>query len=792
MLFPENIFQKLGFDEVKELLKQECLSPMGKDLVDRMQFISNYDLLKKLLDQTHEFKQILESGKLFPSDHFYDLKSILHKVKVEGTFLLEDEFHKVYLSLQTVFACIHYFKEQEGLYPNIELLFKDLKTDKAILTMIDKVIDQKGKIKNNASKELADIISSIASNETEARKKITQIFKGLQNEGYTSDGQLTVREGRMVIPLLAEYKRKVKGIILDESSTGQTVFMEPAEVFELNNRIRDLEYEKRREIVRILTLLTDELRPYLPVLLSYHQLLTIIDFIRAKARLAVRIEGENPILKKDQSVKIFNARHPLLYLSFKEAGKKVVPLNAEINEEQRVIVVSGPNAGGKSVALKTFGLLQLMLQNGLLVPASQYSEFGIFKNIFVDIGDDQSLESDLSTYSAHLSHMKFFTENANRHTLILIDEFGTGTDPKFGGPIAEAVLEVLNQKEVRGVITTHYSNLKLFANDTKGIINASMMFDTAHLQPLYQLELGKPGSSYAFEIAQKIGLPEKVLKLAKQKTGHEQKRVDSLLVELEKDKKIILDTKTELSKNEAQLKKITEDTEKLKKYLEENQKKLINEAKAEAKNILANANKLIENTIAEIKEVKADKERTKEVRGKMKEEGEKLVVMKEEGGKMKEEGVKGNKIEVGSWVKVQDSDTIGQITSISKNNAEIAIGDIRSVVKLNRLELTHKPSSVKEAKKGNYHTHYSGTSENFYPQIDLRGKRGDEALSEIDKFIDKSVMLGFDSVRILHGKGDGILRKLIRDYLRKYSEIESMEDEHVDFGGAGITIVKLR
>ncbi len=794
MLFPDNIFQKLGFDEVKALVSQECMSVMGRDLVDKMQFISNYDLLHKLLKQTAEFKQVLQSGLSFPSEHYYDLKTLLQKVRIEGTFLPEEDFFKVQLSLQTVFACIHFFKEQEGLYPSIELLFKDLQPDKKILYLIEQIIDSKGKIKINASRALGDIHQAIQSAESDARKRINLLFKEAQKEGYTADSQLTIRDGRVVIPVLAEYKRRVKGVILDESATGQTVFIEPMEVFEINNRIRDLEHDKHREIVRILTALTDDLRPYLPLLLSYHNLLTIIDFIRAKARFAIRIDAALPVLKKEAVMQLYQARHPLLYLGFKEQNKEVIPLDIRIDDEQRIIVVSGPNAGGKSVCLKTCGLIQLMLQHGLLIPASEYSELGVFKNIFVDIGDDQSLESDLSTYSAHLSHMKYFVEYANANTFICIDEFGTGTDPKFGGPIAEAVLEVINRKKVKGVVTTHYSNLKLFANDADGIRNASMLFDTISMQALYRLEIGKPGSSYAFEIAQKTGLPKQVIELAKVKVGHEQKRVDSLLIDLERDKKILADTQKSLSIKEKQVSHLIEETEQLKSYLDENKKGLIRAAKQEAEQIIKQANKLIENTISEIKTAKADKTQTKKLREQFQEQTGQLLHEEPVTLKVKvvNEKLKGT-VGEGSWVRIKESDTVGQVLRIQKQQAELAIGEIRSFVKLDRLELTMKPKIEKDAfqenLKGNV---YAESVMDFNPQIDLRGKRGDEALAALEKFMDKAIMRGFGTLRILHGKGDGILRKLIREYLRNYSQIKSMEDEHVDFGGAGITLVHLK
>src|ERR1700712_4247929 len=570
MLYPENSIDKLGFTEVKELKKAHCLSIMGQQMVDKIQVMSNYDLISKFLSQAHEFKNILQNDAVLPIHHFFDIKSLANKARLEGAFLTEEEFFQVQASLSTVFAVIAYFNEREGQYPNLEALFEHLPIEKAIVKKIEQVIDIKGKIRPNASRELSDITSGIAKAEQEARKKIDQIFKSASGNSWTADGSLTVRDGRLCIPLLAENKRKLKGFIHDESASGQTVYMEPEEVFTLNNRIRDLEFERRREIVKILTALTNDLRPYVPLLLSYHSLLTKLDFVRAKALFAIDIEGEMPQVVNEAKLKLVNARHPLLFLNFKKDHKTVVPLNLQIDESARIVVVSGPNAGGKSVCMKTVGLLQIMVQAGLLIPADEASVVGVFKQFFVDIGDDQSIESDLSTYSAHLSKMKNFVENANAKSLILIDEFGTGTDPQFGGPIAEAVLESLDNKKGRGMGTTHYSNLKIFASNTEGLENASMLFDNVQMKPLYILEVGKPGSSYAFEIAQKIGLPQNVINLAKNKVGFIQKKVDTLLVDLEREKKEIFDTKIQLEKQQRQVNALITENEQLKGYLEEN------------------------------------------------------------------------------------------------------------------------------------------------------------------------------------------------------------------------------
>jgi DNA mismatch repair protein MutS2 len=786
MLYPPNSVDKLGFTEIKELIKAHCLSIMGQQMVERIQVMNNYDQIHKFLSQASEFKNILENDDALPIHHFFDIKSLANKAKIEGAFLTEEEFFQVQASLSTVFAVIAYFNEREGQYPNLEALFEHLPIERSILKKIEQVIDQKGKIKPNASRELAEFTSGIAKAEQEARKKIDQIFKAASGNGWTADGSLTVRDGRLCIPILAENKRKLKGFIHDESSSGQTVYMEPEEVFTLNNRVRDLEFERRREIIKILTALTNDLRPFVPLLLSYHSLLTKLDFVRAKALFAIDIDAVMPGVVNEAKIKLNNARHPLLLLSFKAEKKTVVPLNITIDDDTRMVVVSGPNAGGKSVCMKTIGLLQMMTQAGLLIPASDASTVGVFKQLFVDIGDDQSIESDLSTYSAHLSKMKNFVEMANGKTLILIDEFGTGTDPQFGGPIAEAVLETLNHKKVKGVITTHYSNLKVFASNTPGIENASMLFDNVQMRPLYMLEVGKPGSSYAFEIAQKIGLPQQVLNLAKSKIGTNQKKVDTLLVDLEREKKEIFDTKIKLDKQQRRVNDLLAENESLKGYLEENKKALIRDAKQEAKNIILNANKLVENTIADIKSNNADKEKTRQLREALNVELQKNTVKPE----VVKPAAVVDELKPGDWVKLNDSETTGQVIEIAKDNVIIAIGDLRTVAKKNRVHKVSKKEVPKEVRKS-FSSHTNDYA-SFSPEIDVRGSRGEEALYEIEKMLDRALMMGFNNLKIIHGKGDGILRKLIRDYLKKYDAVSRMEDEHADRGGDGITYVYLK
>lgn len=788
MLYPENCQERLGFNEVRQMVHQHCLSTMGQELVSKMQVMTKHDQIHKFLRQTYEFKSILINQEPLQISTFFDIKVLADKIRVEGAYLSEEELFQVYSSLQTVFTVIRFFDERKEVYPSLEALFEHLQIEKNILRKIETVIDAKGKMKPNASPALQEISTAIAKGEQEVRKRMDAIYKMAVGKNWVADGSLTVRDGRICIPILAENKRKLKGYIHDESASGQTVYLEPEEVFAANNKLRDLEFDRRREIIRILISLSNELRPYTPLLFSYHGFLTKLDFVRAKALFAIDTAATMPILIKEAKTKLVNARHPLLLLSFALEKKVVVPLNVHINEHLRIVLVSGPNAGGKSVCMKTVGLLQMMLQSGLLVPVDESSEMGIFDQIFADIGDDQSIESDLSTYSAHLTKMRYFVAHATPKTLILIDEFGTGTDPQFGGPMAEAVLEVLNRKKVRGVITTHYSNLKLFAGETPGLENASMLFDHAQMKPLYILDLGKPGSSYAFEIAQNIGLQPEVLELAKSKTGAHQNNMDSLLVRLEKEKRQIHEAKILLANQQNKAKNLLAENEKLKLYLEENKKALIKEARVEAQNIVREANKLVEHTIAEIKEKQADKVVTKQLRQNLQNSLVKNEVKEEKKPVVKYDD---SEIEIGDWVKLVDSETTGQVLEINKSNLVLALGDLRSVVKKARVQKISNKQAKKVIQKNSFSSSISEAITNFKPELDLRGMRGENALQEVENYLDKAIMLGFPSIKLIHGKGDGILRKLIREYLKKYKEVKSMEDEHADRGGDGITYVYL-
>lgn len=803
MIYPDNTLDKLGFTEIKQRISEKCLSVPGRDLVERIQPQYRFDTIDKFLRQASEFKELLVHDTPLPVDHLYPIKPLADKARVEGVFLSEEEFFHLHLSLKTVFGVLRYFEERSGQYPALEALFEHLPLERSLLRSIEQIIDEKGHMRTNASALLAELHAAISKAEREAHRRIDQLYKHAQAQGWTADGSLTVRGGRLCIPILAENKRKIKGFVHDESASGQTAYVEPEEVFHLNNQVRDLEFDRRREVIRILVELTDTLRPHIPLLLSYHGLLTKVDFVRAKALFALDLDASMPELVRDPAIHLINAEHPLLKLSLQKEQKSVVPLNIKIDEIDRVIVVSGPNAGGKSVCMKTVGLLQLMTQSGLLIPADPKSHVGIFKSFFADIGDDQSIESDLSTYSAHLTKMKQFVEHADKRSLILIDEFGTGTDPLFGGPMAEAVLENLNRKKVRGIVTTHYSNLKVFAGNTPGLQNASMLFDQAALRPLYILQIGKPGSSYAFEIAQKIGLDPKILDQARQKVGKQQKRVDSLLVDLEKEKNEIYQTRRALEKQEAQLLKLKAENETLQEYLETNKRSILKQAKEDAKAIISGANKLIENTISEIRESEAEKERTRALRQKLKKETEKLeeklpnpklsspkgAPQRSPRKEAQKEGEEQRPLQVGDWVRIKETGTEAEVIELAKNNVILAMGELRTVQKLKNLERLDRKATRQIQRKSV--SRMTGDASTFSPEIDVRGMRTETALNEIEKVLDQAIMLGYPNLKIVHGKGDGILRRFIREYLRKYSEISHLEDEHADRGGDGITYAYL-
>jgi len=795
MLYPSNLEQKINFFKIKEILKSECSSPLGMDYVDKVSFSSDYNLVTRLLDQTEEFRQILVTGESFPYSYFTNLSPYLEKAKLENSFLDAADFHEVKLSLQTLKSCISFFQKNETLYPVLaQLLGFLLDLDLGLLKAIEAIIDEKGHVRSNASRELQLVRSQILYEEGRLRKVMDRIFKEARAKGLTAeDAQITVRSGRLVIPVAAENKRKLRGFIHDESATGQTVFMEPEEALDINNEIRDLEYMERREIIKILTQLTDRIRPAIPALRKATNFLGLMDFIRAKAKFAQKTNACKPEIVKERQLSWRHARHPLLEMALKAQEKKVVPLNVTLGGHERLLVISGPNAGGKSVTLKTVALLQYMLQCGLLIPVEPNSKSSLFDNFFIDIGDEQNLENDLSTYSSHLMSMKHFSLFSNRKTILFIDEFGTGTEPQFGGAIAESILLALNKLGAFGVITTHYGNLKQVASKNQGLVNGAMRYDVDKLEPLYQLEIGKPGSSFALEIASKIGISQEILSYAKGQIGEDRVRYDRLLTQLENEKNQYSSLLIEVKAQDKLLKSRLEEYKVLKESIELNKKKYLQDAKEEAKVLLDQTNKKIEATIRQIKEGKAEKEATKQLRQELEEFKEKV---KPEKIKLKPPTVTvlGGEIKLGDWVRLKDNGAVAQVLLLRSKEAEISIGELKSNVKLSRLERISQTEVKKEKKAITIRSGYNTNEKmmDYSMNLDLRGKRGEEILSLIQSFIDEGYMLGIKNVRIVHGKGNGILRDLTRNFLKDMSQVKSMEDEHADRGGAGVTLVNLK
>lgn len=787
MIYPEDFEQKLGFDQLRSKLKAYCLSVSGAEWVDRMRFSSNVDFIRVLLHQNLEFRQILEKDDPFPSRHFFDATDWLKRISLEGSWLEAEDVLKMAWSLETILAARNFLQKSKEFYPELFRLTEPVTITAQLSSRILSIVDDKAMVKDSASPALAHTRKRLREEQGRLRKLADQIFRSAVQESWVPEGALpTIREGRVVIPIAAEHKRKLKGFILDESATGQTVFLEPAEMLEANNEIRDLEHAEKREVIKILIELTDFLRDHLAPLEAAFRFLSQLDFIRAKAKLSVEIMADMPILEKNPELVWYNARHPLLFLSLK--GKRdVVPLSISLDHQDRMLLVSGPNAGGKSVCLKTVGLLQYMLQCGLLIPLSDRSRVGVFQHIMLDIGDQQSIENDLSTYSSHLRNMRHFMESATDKSLILMDELGSGTDPNFGGAIAQAILEELLKKRVWGVVTTHYYNLKLFAGQRQGIRNAAMRFDDQRLAPLYVLDLGKPGSSFALEIARKIGLPGHTLAEAEKLVGKDLAGFEKLVRSLEKERVELSEKLQRLEKQEVELKQSLAKYQTLSAELETKKKQILNQAKEEASTLLKETNREIEKTIRHIRENQAHKKETMKMRLNLKDLSQKVEVAPKKVTKAPEQ------LKEGDWVRLAGQDGRGVILSIQGKNATVEFGDLKSVTKLDKLE------KITDTQEREISTRLRSTGINvhekrstFSPTLDVRGKRVDEVIPALDQFMDTAILLGQGEVKILHGKGEGVLRKVVRDQLKQYSAVASVADEHVERGGDGITVVVLK
>ena len=834
MIYPQNFEQKIGFDHIRQLLKDKCLSTLGEERVAEMDFSKQYEDVVEKLNQVTEFVRIIQEEDGFPDQFFFDVRPSLKRIRIEGMYLDEQELFDLRRSLETIRDIVRFLQrnkeeeeeeeEEASPYPSLKRLAGDIAVFPQLIGKIDSILNKYGKIKDNASPELARIRRELSITMGSISRSLSSILRNAQAEGYVDkDVSPTMRDGRLVIPVAPGLKRKIKGIVHDESASGKTVFIEPAEVVEANNRIRELESDERREIIRILTEFSNTVRPSIPEILQSYEFLAEIDFIRAKSYFAIQTNSLKPAVENQQLLDWTMAVHPLLQLSLAKHGKKVVPLDIELHKQQRILIISGPNAGGKSVCLKTVGLLQYMLQCGMLIPLHERSHAGIFDSIFIDIGDEQSIEDDLSTYSSHLTNMKIMMKQCNEKSLILIDEFGGGTEPQIGGAIAEAVLKRFNQKQTFGVITTHYQNLKHFAEDHEGVVNGAMLYDRHQMQALFQLQIGNPGSSFAVEIARKIGLPEDVIADASEIVGSEYINADKYLQDIVRDKRYWEGKRQTIRQREKHMEETIARYQAEIEELQQSRKEIIRKAKEEAEQLLQESNARIENTIRTIKEAQAEKEKTRLVRQELadfrsslaelsaKEQDEKIA-RKMQKLKEKQERKKNKKnepkpvaatapprvapITAGEYVKIKGQSSVGQVMDISGKNAVVTFGSIKMTVKVDRLERSQA------APKTDAHTASTFVSSQTHDQmyekklsfkqdIDVRGMRGDEALQAVTYFIDDAILVGMSRVRILHGTGTGILRTLIRQYLATVPGVRHFADEHVQFGGAGITVVDL-
>ena len=802
-----------------------------------MAFGNDAELINTALRQTREFRRMQEETDDFPLQYFFDMRASIKRIRIEGTHLEENEIFDLRRSLETIAGIVKFLNRSDDDgnydYPTLHALTENVLTFPDLIRRIDQILDKYGKIKDTASPRLAEIRSQLRKAEGSVSRTLYNILRAAQSEGLVEkDVTPTLRDGRLVVPIAPAMKRRIKGIEHDESSTGKTVFVEPTEVVEANNRIRELEADERREIIVILTEFSKLVRPHVDDIIYAYQLLAEIDFIRARAEFARLTNGIEPEVSAKPVVDWITAKHPLLWLALKKQDKPIVPLDIMLTKDRHILIISGPNAGGKSVCLKTVGLLQYMLQCGLSIPVSERSKVGIFADIMIDIGDEQSIENDLSTYSSHLLNMKNMMKQANENTLLLIDEFGTGTEPQIGGAMAEAVLNQFVKKHAWGVITTHYQNLKHYADSHDGIANGAMLYDRHEMRPLFQLAIGQPGSSFAIEIARKTGIPDEVIREASDIVGSDYIQSDKYLQDIVRDKRYWENKRQNVHLREKALEKTKAKYEEEIKELAQKRKEILRQAKEQAQELLKESNRNIENTIREIRECQAEKEETKRLREELnafkedvseidtksaddliEKKMRQIMERKERREKRKKEKKEnagkpttiGTKLPtpsalaeqqtfcVGDNVRMRGLTTVGTVEAISGKEATVIFGDVRTKVKMSRLEHTTKtPETTQPATFGiSKETRQTIDSHklNFHQDLDVRGMRGDEALNAVQHFIDDAILVGMSRVRILHGKGNGILRQLIRQYLQSVPNVTSCKDEHVQFGGAGITVV---
>lgn len=796
MLYPVNFEHKIGFDSVRSLIDEKCAGSWGVEEAEKISFSNDFDTIVASLTLINEMMSLITDSNALPEPVVIDLRQQFADTKAEGTFLETKDLIALKKNISTLRELVKFISDADpNRFPSLINFVKDTFTFANIENRIDSIINRFGDVKDNASPNLAQIRRDIIISQNSVSKIMRSVLNKAAEDGFVDkDVTPSLREGRLVIPVSSMNKRRIPGIVHDESATGKTVFIEPTAVVEVNNRIRELENEERREIIRILTEFTNFVRPFYDDILNSCLLVAKIDAIRAKALFSIDIKAIKPYLYSDCRIDWYEARHPLLEKSLTRQGKKIQPLNIRLNKKQRILLISGPNAGGKSVCLKTAGLLQYMLQCGLPIPIHERSNAGIFQSIFIDIGDEQSIENDLSTYSSHLINMKNCIKYSNGKSLLLIDEFGTGTEPQLGGAIAEAVLNRLNTNHVYGIITTHYTNLKHYAAQTEGVVNAAMLYDRNKMQPLFMLSIGTAGSSFAIEIARKIGLPDDVINAASKIVGEEQIDFDKHLQDVARDKRYWEQKRAKIKEEEKKLQSLTEHYDALVQDIKKKEKEIIRNAKEEASEIIKNSNAKIENTIRAIKESAADKNITQSERRELENFKKSLDKQLEKQPSVKQP----QDFHKGERVRIKGQNIAGTIDAVNGKTAIVFFGQIKSTVDVSKLEhLT--ASQLKEMEK--YSTNAVANAKkgfdmrerqlNFSQDIDVRGMRVDEALQAVIYFLDDAQMFNVSRVRILHGTGTGALKSAIRDYLYQSSIVKSFKDEHVQFGGAGITVVDL-
>ncbi|MCM1320351.1 MAG: Smr/MutS family protein [Muribaculaceae bacterium] len=821
MIYPTGFESKIGFDVMRNLLADKCLSPLGQQRVRTMSFSDDFDTVYRLLTQTAEMLSLLTCGHDLPVDHIYDVTPSLKSIQAQGSWMPPLELYRMRMSLDTISRVRTFFSRVDdqgySLTPELSKLFAPLAVFPGITSAIDKIINKFGEVADTASPTLSDIRRRISA----ANASLSSIMQRVVSRGV-ADGFLekdtvpSMRDGRLVIPVNAAVKRRIPGIVHDESATGKTSYIEPTEVVEASNRLRELREAEKREVQRILVEMADVIRPEVPDMLRSYAMLGVYDFIRAKALVAQQFDAQMPVLEHKPELDWYGAIHPVLAMSLRAQGREVVPLSLKLDSTNRILIISGPNAGGKSVCLKTAGIVQYMLQCGMLPTLHSNSHVCLFKNILIDIGDEQSIENDLSTYSSHLKNMKVFMQNATPRTFILVDEMGSGTEPQIGGALAQAILKKVNESRVMGIITTHYQNLKTFADSEPGFINGAMLYDRQHMQPLFKLSIGNPGSSFALEIANKIGLPRQVIDDARMIVGSDYVNMDKYLLDLARDRRYWSNKRQSIKEKEAKLDSLMERLETQGEELKSKKRDIMEQARREAEELLAGANARLERTIKEIRDAQAEKERTKQIRKELDDYKKRIATTqpKEENipelAKIQKQAkhrpainktapkaanAKTDSINIDDFVRMSKGGIVGKVLAINGKQAEVAFGAMRTRVDLNKLIKAIKPTQTAATQVSSLSKATTDASRrrqlNFKPEIDVRGMRADEAIQAVTYFIDDAVQFSIGRVRILHGTGTGALRLAIRQHLQANRDVQSFHDEDVRFGGAGITVVNL-